>query len=139
MFQICLAVSIVSSDPYFCDPRQIFSTKVVKVLHHGEKMQTLFDIELEDGRGFTVNNDHPIYVVEDDEFTFTDELAARFAKGETITFQDNNNHLVKIADLRMRRQVCKMYNIHVEGQGKKGHTYYANGVLVHNEGTYKLK
>jgi hypothetical protein len=24
--------------------------------------------------------------------------------------------------------------LHVEGQGKNGHTYYANGILVHNFG-----
>jgi hypothetical protein len=51
--------------------KQIFSTKVVSALHHEDKMQTLFDIQLEDGRSFTVNNDHPMYVVEDRDFTFT--------------------------------------------------------------------
>jgi intein/homing endonuclease len=50
------------------ETKQIFSTKVVKTLHHEEKLQTLFDIELEDGRKFTVNNDHPMYVVEDSDF-----------------------------------------------------------------------
>jgi Protein of unknown function (DUF1557). len=103
-------------------------------------MQTLFDIELEDGRSFTVNNHHPMYVVEDGDFTFTDGLAARFAKGEPITFLDSNNQPVKIASLRMRRQTCKMYNLHVEGQRKAGHTYYANGILVHNsQAGYKWK
>ncbi len=80
-----------------------------------------------------------MYVVEDGDFTLTDELAARFAKGEPITFQDNNNQPVKIASLRMRREKCKVYNLHVEGQGKKGHTYYANGTLVHNVGTNRIK
>jgi RHS repeat-associated protein len=122
------------------ETKQIFSTKVAKTLHHEEKLQTLFDIELEDGRKFTVNNDHPIYVVEDGHFTFSDELAARFAKGEPITFQDNKNQPVKVAGLRMRREKCKMYNLHVEGQGKNGHTYYASGILVHNIGSgYKWK
>lgn len=110
----------------------MFATKVVTALHHNEKLETLFDIELDDGRRFTVNNDHPIYVVEDNDFKFTDELAARFAKGEPITFQDNDNQPVKVASLRMRRQICKVYNLHVEGQGEKGHTYYASGILVHN-------
>jgi intein/homing endonuclease len=32
----------------------------------------------------------------------------------------------------MHKEMCKMYNLHVEGQGKNGHTYYANGILVHN-------
>jgi RHS repeat-associated protein len=111
-----------------------FSTKVVEVLHHDEKTQTLFDIELEDGRTFTSNNNHPIYVVEDGGFRFTDELAARFAKGEPITFQDNNDRPIKVAIVRMRREMCKTYNLHVEGQGNNGHTYYANGILVHNFG-----
>jgi intein/homing endonuclease len=78
-------------------------------------------------------------VVEDGDFTFSDELAARFAKGEPITFQDHNNQPVKIASLRMRRQSSKVYNLHVEGQGKKGHTYYANGILVHNVGARRFK
>jgi Hint domain-containing protein len=116
------------------ETKQTFSTKVVAALHHEEKMQTLFDIELEDGRKFTVNNDHPMYVVEDGAFVFTDELAARFAKSEPVTFQDSHNQPVKIVSLQMRKQVCKMYNLHVEGQGKNGHTYYANGILVHNAG-----
>jgi intein/homing endonuclease len=122
------------------ETKQTFTTKVISALHHEEKMQTLFDIELEDGRSFTVNNHHPMYVVEDGDFTFTDGLAARFAKGEPITFLDSNNQPVKIASLRMRRQTCKMYNLHVEGQRKAGHTYYANGILVHNsQAGYKWK
>ena len=116
------------------ETKTIFSTTVVKALHHEEKPQTLFDVELEDGRKFTVNNDHPTYVVEDGDFVFTDELAGRFAKGEPITFQDNNERPIKVASLRMRKEICKMYNLHVEGQGKNGHTYYANGILVHNFG-----
>jgi RHS repeat-associated protein len=119
--------------------KQIFSTKVVKALHHEEKVQTLFDVELEDGRRFTVNNTHPMYVVEDGDFVFTDELAARFAKGEPVTFQDSRNQPLKIASLRMHRLVCKTYNLHVEGQGEKGHTYYANGILVHNRGVNRWK
>jgi hypothetical protein len=114
------------------ETKTIFSTKVVSALHHDEKLETLFDIELDDGRTFTTNNNHPMYVVEDGDFKFTDELAGRFAKGEPVTFQDNNNQPVRITSLRMRRQTCKMYNLHVEGQGKNGHTYYANGILVHN-------
>jgi RHS repeat-associated protein len=114
--------------------KKMFFTKVVSALHHEEKMQSLFDMELDDGRTFTVNNNHPMYVVEDGDFKFTDELAGRFARGEPITFQDNNDHPVKIAGLRMRRQACKVYNLHVEGQGNKGHTFYASGILVHNAG-----
>jgi hypothetical protein len=34
----------------------------------------------------------------------------------------------------MRREACKMYNLYVEWEGKKGHTYYASGILVHNFG-----
>jgi RHS repeat-associated protein len=113
---------------------QTFTTKVVNALHHEEKMQILFDVELENGRTFTVNNNHPMYVVEDDEFILTRELAARFARGAPITFQDENNQPVKIARLQMRRQACPVYNLQVEGQGRDGHTYYACGVLVHNMG-----
>jgi len=114
------------------ETKQAFSTKVITALHHAEKPQTLFDVELENGRSFTVNNDHPIYVVEDGDFVFTDDLAARFAKGKTITFQDNKNQAVKVAGLQMRRESCRTYNLHVEGRGKSGHTYYAAGILVHN-------
>ena len=121
------------------ETKTMFATKVVRALHHEEKMQTLFDIELEDGRKFTVNNDHPMYVVEDGDFTITDELAARFAKGQPVTFQDSKNQPVKIVSLRMHRQVCKTYNLYVEGQGQKGHTYYANGILVHNRGVNRWK
>ena len=116
------------------ETKTIFSTTVVKALHHEEKPQTLFDVELEDGRKFTVNNDHPMYVVEDGDFVFTDDLAARFGTGKPITFQDNKNQPVRIASLKMRRETCKMYNLYVEGQGKNGHTYYASGILVHNFG-----
>ena len=75
-----------------------------------------------------------MYVVEDGDFKFTDELAGRLAKGEPVTFQDSNNQSVKIATLRMRKQICQVYNLDVEGQGKDGHTCYANGILVHNFG-----
>jgi RHS repeat-associated protein len=116
------------------ETKQTFSTKVLKALHPEEKVQTLFDIELGDGRKFTVNNDHPIYIVEDGGFTFSDELAARFAKGEAITFQNSKSQPVRIAALRMRRESCGVYNLEVEGRDKNGHTYYASGILVHNAG-----
>jgi hypothetical protein len=120
--------------------KKVFPSKVVSALHHEERLETLFDIELEDGRKFTVNNTHPMYVVEDGDFEFTDDLAVRFAKGEPITFQDNNERAIKVASLRMRKEICKMYNLHVEGQAKNGHNYYANGILVHNFGAgYRRK
>ena len=68
------------------ETRKVFPTKVLSALHHEEKIQTLFDVELEDGRSFTVNNDHPIYVVEDGDFNFSDELSAHFEEGESIKF-----------------------------------------------------
>ncbi|MBX6326075.1 MAG: hypothetical protein IRY93_08560 [Chthoniobacterales bacterium] len=52
------------------ETKQTFPTKVVSAVHHNEKMETLFDIELEDGRKFTVNNNHPMYVVEYGDFVF---------------------------------------------------------------------
>jgi len=116
------------------ETRQIFRTRVAKALQHEKKMQTLFDIELENGRTFTVNNNHPMYVVEDNEFILTRELATRFAKGEPVTFQDVNNQSVRIANMRIRREHCKVFNLQVEGQGKNGHTYFASGILVHNAG-----
>ena len=114
--------------------KRTFVTRVVKTLHHEKQPQTLFDVELENGRKLTVNNNHPMYVVEYGDFVFTDELAARFAKGESITFLDNNERPIKVTSVLMRKQICKMYNLHVEGQGKNGHTFYANGILVHNFG-----
>jgi intein/homing endonuclease len=59
-------------------------------------------------------------------------LAGRFGNGKPITFLGNNNQPVKLVSLRMRSQRCKVYNLHVKGQGEKGHTYFANGILVHN-------
>lgn len=114
------------------ESRQTFQTRVIKPLHHEARPQTLLDIELEDGRRFTVNNNHPIYVIDDDEFIFTRELAARFANGQPITFQDSQGQPVRVANIHLRRQVCEVYNLEIEGQGQNGHTYYAGGVLVHN-------
>jgi intein/homing endonuclease len=119
--------------------KHTFITIVIKPLHHEEKLQTLFDVTLENGRTFTVNNNHPMYLVEDDQYILTRDLAARFANGETITFLDSNNEPVKMASVQMRKEMCKVYNLNVEGQGKNGHTYYAAGILVHNRGTYKFK
>ena len=115
------------------DTNQIFPTTVVDALHHEERMQTLFDIELEDRRKLTVNDNHPMYVAEDEAFIFSRELATRFGNGQPITFLGDNNEPLKLVSLRMRTERCKVYNLHVKGQGEKGHTYFANGVLVHNE------
>ncbi len=87
--------------------KRTFVTRVVKALHHEKQPQTLFDIELENGRQLTVNNNHPMYVVEYGDFVFTDELAARFAKGESVTFLDNKEQPVTLASLRMRKEICK--------------------------------
>jgi hypothetical protein len=117
------------------DTKQMFSTPVVEALHHEETMQTLFDIELENRGKFTVNDNHPMYVAEDEGFIVSRELAGRFGNGKPITFLGNNNEPVKLVSLRMRSQRCKVYNLHVKGQGEKGHTYFANGILVHNKQT----
>jgi intein/homing endonuclease len=114
------------------DTRQTFPTTVVEALHHEERMQTLLDIDLEDRRKFTVNDCHAMYVAEDEEFIFSRDLAGRFRDGKPVTFVGENNQPVKLISLQMRRQRCKVYNLHVEGQGEKGHTYFANGIVVHN-------
>ena len=114
------------------DTKRVFAAPVVEALHHEERMQTLFDIELEDRRTFTVNDNHPMYVAEDEAFIFSRELATRFGNGEPITFLRDDNQPVKLVSLRTRTERCKTYNLHVKGHGEKGHTYFANGVLVHN-------
>jgi hypothetical protein len=118
------------------ETKRIFSTPVVEALHHEETMQTLFDIELEDRRKFTVNDNHPMYVVEDGGFVLSRELPARFGNGKPTTFLGDDNEPVKVVSLRMRRERCKVYNLHVKGQGEKGHTYFASGVVVHNKGCF---
>jgi intein/homing endonuclease len=115
------------------DTKQIFSTPVLEALHHEETTQTLFDIELENRSKFTVNDNHPMYVVEDEGFVLSRELPDRFGKGKPTTFLGNNNEPVKLVSLRTRTERCKVYNLHVKGQGEKGHTYFANGILVHNK------
>lgn len=110
----------------------MFPTAVVEALHHEETMQTLFDIELEDRRKFTVNDNHPMYVAEDEKFISSRELPARLSEGRPTTLLGNNNERVALVSLRTRRESCKVYNLHVQGQGEKGHTYFANGILVHN-------
>ncbi|MBX6334913.1 hypothetical protein IRY61_06285 [Candidatus Saccharibacteria bacterium] len=75
-----------------------------------------------------------MYVFEDNDFTFTGELATRFAKGKSVTFLDSKSNPVKIASLRMRKEICNMYNLHVDRQIRNGHTYCAHGILVHNFG-----
>jgi hypothetical protein len=115
------------------ETKGMFSTPVVEALHHEETMQTLFDIELENGSKFTVNDNHPMYVAEDERFILSRELPARFVNGKSTTFLDNNNKAVKLVSLRMRRERCKVFNLHVQGQGEKGHTYFANGIVVHNK------
>jgi intein/homing endonuclease len=115
------------------DTKRIFPTPVVEALHHEERMQTLFDIELENRSKFTVNDNHPMYVVEDGGFVLSRELPARFGNGKPTTFLGDDNQPVKVVSLRMRRERCKVYNLHVKGQGEKGHTYFANGVVVHNK------
>lgn len=114
------------------DTKRAFATPVVEALHHEEVTQTLLDIELENRRKFTVNDCHAMYVVEDEDFIFSRELADRFQNGTPVTFLGDNNEPVKIVSLRTRRQRCKVYNLHVQGQGDKGHTYFATGIVVHN-------
>jgi hypothetical protein len=114
------------------ETNQIFPTIVMDALHHEERMQTLLDIELEDCRTITVNDNHPMYVAEDEAFIFSRDLAARFDNGQSVTFLGNNNEPVKLVSVRARTERCKVYNLHVKGQGEKGHTYFVNGIVVHN-------
>jgi intein/homing endonuclease len=115
------------------DTMRIFPTTVLEALHHEERMQTLFEIELENRRKLTVNDNHPMYVAEDEGFIVSRELPGRFGNGKPITFVGNDNEPVKLVSLRTRTERCKVYNLHVKGQGEKGHTYFANGIVVHNK------
>ena len=40
----------------------------------------------------------------------------------------------RLPNIHIRKQLCNVYNLELEGQGRNGHTYYANGILVHNMG-----
>jgi hypothetical protein len=60
--------------------------------------------------------------------------AAGFEKRTMTGSHANTNRSVKVASLQMPKQMRKIYNRHVEGRGKNGHTYYASGILVRKFG-----
>ena len=98
---------------------QITIAKVVKVFK-GEADNHL-DIKLENNTIIKVTHSHPFFINN------------RWMKIEEAKVKDNlldqNNKLIKIVEINHINKKSIIYNITVE----KYHTYFANGIYVHNK------
>ena len=119
-----------------------FTTTVTETLHHDARNQQLYKVKLEDGRSFTVNDNHPIYVAESGLFIMSRDIVKLFKAKKTISLLDSNGNKVKIVEMKAYRGVIPVFNLHVKGisgpaKGAPlgiGHNYFVDGVLVHNFG-----
>ncbi|PYK09188.1 MAG: hypothetical protein DME65_12545, partial [Verrucomicrobia bacterium] len=81
-------------------------TRIVEGLRYDERTQSLMTSTLRMAEGLL-----PTTITQSgyrrSPLRFSDDVAARLAKGEPITFQDNSERPVRVASFRMRKQRCK--------------------------------
>jgi len=113
------------------------NSEVVDTLHHEAKPDTLIEMQLSNGRTLTANHVHMIRV--GDSFISAGTIAERFAHGEAIAFTSEDKPVDLVA-VRVYRDTLKLYNLHVRSpydtatqHAEAGHTYIAEGIVVHNE------
>jgi hypothetical protein len=114
---------------------------ITATLHHKshESSGILFTFETEDGRKFTSNDIHPIYLIEDRHYVRAAKLHQRWLGGETLTFFTEDKQQVKVVKITKYMHAEPVYNVHVLGPHDQGlvetdigHNYFVDGVMVHN-------
>jgi Pretoxin HINT domain len=118
-----------------------YVTPVISPLHHSARTQLLHHFTLADGRTFTSNDAHPIYVVEKNKWMKARDIFTLFKSGATVSLQSQGGQAVGVTNITLEEKYTAVYNLEVEGlapysartgQFGAGHSYYVNGILVHN-------
>lgn len=121
--------------------RSVYISKVQIPLHHEAARQTLHHFTLEDGRKFTSNAIHRIFVIEKNDWLESQQIYSLLQQGQTITLASEDGSNLKVKSIQLEDKFVPVYNLEVEGlapynpkkgQYGAGHSYYVNGILVHN-------
>jgi|GEM_PF-896980 len=121
--------------------KQPIAQTVVKLHHHQANDQNLHEFHMSDGSVFTANSIHPIFVVEQNSYFQTAEIAQMWRQGTRISFQRADGQIVSVKSVSVKKDFVPVYNFEVEGVKNvsnefgiygDGHNYYADGFLVHN-------
>lgn len=117
------------------------SSRVTETLHHEARQQRLFLMTFENGKSFTVNDAHPIYIFGSGKYISSLDVFTRWMSGLNPALQDADGNPLLIVDIQTWESFEPVYNLHVEGLSDdrkqygirgRGHNYFAEGVLVHN-------
>jgi hypothetical protein len=107
----------------------ISSNSVLEPLHHAKAKQVLYHYQFSNGRGFVVNDVHPIFVASEGKWVSAAEIADRWLRGEDVRLLDAQKNEVTISYVGRREEVIEVYNMHVD----INHNYFVSDVLVHNK------
>lgn len=116
---------------------------VTHIFHHPRQAQTLHRFQMADGREFTSNAIHPIYIFEKSSWQTAEQIYKELQSGEKLSLLDFEYHVVQIVRISIEKKDAAVFNLEVEGnrfsyiagQWGRGHNYFVNGFLVHN---YKM-
>jgi intein/homing endonuclease len=113
---------------------------VNEVLHHEPQLQPMYQFIFENGFSFTVTGQHLIYTT-NEGYTSAMELYSNWRNNKTNTVLDQSKNPTRIKHITVYNDSVPTYNIHVDGikdvnnkygRNGRGHNYYANGILAHN-------
>ena len=120
--------------------KKFTESPVVKAIHHKERHQALYEFTFDDGVQLTSTENHPYFVKEISSYLTAAEVYQRFAFNQSVHMLREDGSDVGISRVHIYEQTVKVYNLHVQSpydkdgiEGKDGHNYFANGVLVHNK------
>jgi hypothetical protein len=114
---------------------------VVKLHHHQANDQDLLEFHMADGEVFVPNAIHPIFVVEQNAYFPTSEIATMLNAGVKISLLRADGAVIGVQSIVIKKAFTPVYNFEVEGLKSvssefgafgSGHNYYADGFLVHN-------
>ena len=119
--------------------KQFTASPVVTLFHHKPRLHKLFTFTFSDGRTITSNDNHRIFVVEQNGYLRADQIYHRFLINQSLTLLTDAGQQLTISKMVPDEKVIRLYNLHVNSpydvngvEAEYMHNYFANGVLVHN-------
>lgn len=113
-----------------------YNTSVFATLRREKQQQQLHHFTFSNGVKVTSTAEHPFYVLEIKDFISAQEIYELWSKGTSMTFVDELGRLSKIVSIGREQKVVPVFNLSVKGlpagNSERGHSYFANGMLVHN-------
>lgn len=105
------------------------SNRIIEPISHEKKTQKLFTFFLSNGRSFTANDEHPLFIENANRWMRAEEVSAAWERFEAPRLMNESKDSIEILFVEKKVESVKVYNIAVE----RDHNYFVGDILVHNK------